>query len=76
MSYVVTGIAFVIVCIALFVWRMIRDAPTVVSGEPVQPELRGPTGLATGDYSSLVAGADGGAGGGAAGGDGSGAGQS
>ena len=70
MSYVLTGMAFVVVCIALFAWRMFRDAPTVVSGEPTPSETRGPTGLATGDYSGLTAGADGGS----AGGDGGGAG--
>ena len=76
MSYVLTGIIFVVVCIALFAWRMVRDASTVVSGEPVQPELRGPTGLETGSYSGLTAGVDGSAGGmegGSAGGDGGGA---
>lgn len=60
MTYVVTGIVFVVVCISLFAWRMMRDAPTIVSGEPVQPELGGPTGLATGDQSGIPAGADGG----------------
>lgn len=75
MSYVATGIAFVVVCIALFVWRMISDAPFVVRGEPVPTELRGPTGLA-GDYSGLAAGADGGVSGGAVGGDVGGAGVS
>ena len=63
MSYVFTGIIFVVVCIALFAWRMVRDAPTVVSGEPTPSEIRGPTGLATGDYSGLTAGVDGSAGG-------------
>ncbi|RYC29097.1 hypothetical protein D3273_25820 [Lichenibacterium minor] len=75
MSYVATGIAFVVVCIALFVWRMISDAPSVVRGEPVPSELRGQAGLA-GDFSGLAAGADGGAGGGAVGEDGGGAGVS
>lgn len=68
MSYVLTGILFVVVCIALFAWRMIKDAPTVVSGEPIPSEIRAPTGLATGDYSGLTAGV-----GGSAGGDGGGA---
>lgn len=64
------------VCVAPFAWRILRDAPTVVSGEPVQPELRGPTGLATGDYSGLAAGADGGPADGDGGGGGGGAGLS
>ena len=69
MSYVLTGIIFVVVCIALFAWRMVRDAPTVVRGEPTPSAIRGPTGLATGDYSGIAAGADGSS----AGGDGGGA---
>ncbi|RYB06243.1 hypothetical protein D3272_05610 [Lichenibacterium ramalinae] len=76
MSYVLTGVAFVVVCIAMFAWRMFRDAPTVVSGEPTPTEVRGPTGLATGGYSGLTAGVDGGAAGGGGGGGGGGAGAS
>ena len=63
MSYVLTGIAFAVVCIAMFAWRMISDAPTVVSGEPTPSEIKGPTGLATGEYSGLTAGVGGSAGG-------------
>ena len=68
MSYVLTGIAFVVVCIVLFAWRMVADSPSVVSGEPIKPELRGPTGLATGDYSGIAAGYDGASAGGEGGG--------
>ena len=59
MIYVLTGVAFVVVCIVMFAWRMVGDAQTVVSGEPTPSEIRGPTGLATGDYSGLTAGVGG-----------------
>lgn len=67
MSYVLTGALFVAIAVGAFVWRMIGDARTVVSGEPTQP-APAQTGIAGGDYGGMAAGADGGSAGGADGG--------